>query len=379
MPAKSPTKSSNKTKSPSRQYPTSIAIILAALGLTYAPVPGLQQTVIIVSGTELQVPLQELETKFEQANPTIKLELKFQGSQDIVNKYVNQQNDFKPTVLIPANGEILTELSDRLQASNNTNPFYDSPRPVAKTMLVGIAWPERGKVLFPDGRFQWSRVEQAMLAGSWEKIGGSNNWGSFDFVTTDPTRSHSGQVTLNLWTQAKLGGTINSNSFTNPSVQSLFSLIKKSVYQPPRSTDILLQEFIARGANDADVATVYESIALHRWQQSSANQSQPYQIYYLNPTIETTATAAIMRRDVDANTAKAARKFLDFLTQPEQQAVLVQYGFRPVNNTVDVQAVTNSPWNQNIPGAQVKPNVQTIPPPNTQTLTEIQRLWERSN
>lgn len=376
MPIKSRIKSS---KSLTRRYTTSIAIILAALGLTYAPLPWLRQTVVIVSGTELQAPLEELGKKFTQANPNIKLELKFQGSQEIVNRYVNQQNDFKPTVLIPANGEILTELSDRLQATNNTNPFYDSPRPIAKTMLVGIAWPERGKVLFPDGRFQWSRVEQAMQAGSWEKIGGSNNWGSFDFITTDPTRSHSGQVTLTLWTRSKLGNNINSSSFNNSSVQTLFALIKKSVYQPPRSTDILLQEFIARGANDADVATVYESIALHRWQQSRANQSQPYQIYYLNPTIATTATAAIMRQDVDANTANAARKFLDFLSQPEQQAVLVQYGFRPVNNAVDLKAVTNSPWNQNIPGAQVKPNIQTIAPPDTQTLTEIQRLWERAN
>ncbi|QSJ21129.1 substrate-binding domain-containing protein [Nostoc sp. UHCC 0702] len=366
-------------ESKSRRYATSVAIILAALGLTYAPIPGLQQTVVIVSGTELQEPLQALEAKFEQTNPNIKLELKFQGSQDMVNKYIDQKNDFKPAILIPANGVILTELSDRLTTTNNSEPFYDSPRPVAKTMLVGIAWPERGKVLFPDNRFQWSRIEQAMQAGNWEKIGGSSNWGSFDFVTTDPTRSNSGQMTLNLWTQSKLGETVTNNSFNNASVQLLFSLIKKSVYQPPRSTDILLQEFIARGTNDADVATVYESIALHRWQQSKANSGKPYQIYYLNPTIESTATAVIMRRDINSGTANAARKFLDFLTQPEQQTVLVQYGFRSVNNAVDLKAVPNSLWNQNISGAEVKPNVQILPPPNAATTEEIQRLWQRSN
>lgn len=43
---------------------TSISIILASLGLAYAPVPGLQQTVIIVSGSELQEPLKQLETQF---------------------------------------------------------------------------------------------------------------------------------------------------------------------------------------------------------------------------------------------------------------------------------------------------------------------------
>ncbi|RCJ29224.1 ABC transporter substrate-binding protein [Nostoc minutum NIES-26] len=368
-----------KINSKFQRYATSVTIILAALGLTYVPIPGLQKTIIVVSGTELQEPLQQLETKFEQENPNIKLELKFQGSQDIVNQFIDRKDDFKPTVLIPANGEILTELSDRLRATNNTDPFYDSPSPIAKTLIVGIAWPERGKVLFPDGRFQWQRVEQAMQARNWEKIGGSSNWGSFDFVTTDPTRSNSGQVTLNLWMQSKLGGTVDSNSFNDSSIQSLFSLIKKSVYQPPRSTDTLLQEFITRGSNDADVATVYESIALYRWQQSTANQGKPYQIYYLNPSIESTATAAIVRRDVDSGTANAARKFVDFLTQPEQQAVLVQYGFRPVNNTIDLKAVPRSPWNQNIPGAEVKPTVQTLPPPNAQTLTEIQRLWERVN
>ena len=361
------------------KFITSIAILLGALGLTYIPIPGLQKTVVIVSGTELQEPLQKLEVKFEQANPTIKLELKFQGSQEMVNNYIDQKNDFQPTILIPANGEILTELSDRLRATNNSEPFYNSPKPIAKTILVGIAWPERGKILFPNGRFQWPRIEQAMQGGNWAKVGGSSNWGSFDFVTTDPTRSNSGQLTLNLWTQSKIGGTVNSNSFNNPSVQTLFSLIKKSIYQPPRSTDTLLQEFIARGPNEADVATVYESIALYRWQQSAASQGKPYQIYYLDPSVETTATAAILRRNVDGGTAKAAQQFLDFLTQPEQQAVFVQYGFRPINNSVDLKTVQNSPWSQNIPGAEIIPTVRFLPLPDSKIITEIQRQWERAN
>ncbi|WP_414543264.1 extracellular solute-binding protein [Nostoc sp. CCY0012] len=358
---------------------TSCTIILITLVITYIPIaiPGLQQKLVIVSGTELQAPLQTLEAKFRQSNPQIKLELKFQGSQELVNRYINKRDDFQPAVLIPGNGEILTDISDRLRAIYKSEPFYDSPQPIAKTMLVGIAWPERGKILFPNGRFQWSKIEQAMQVINWGKIGGASSWGSFDFVMTDPTRSNSGQLTLDLWIKSESGVRINSTSFINLSVRSLLSLIKKSVYQPPRSTDILLQEFIVKGANQADIATVYESVALHRWQQSIATQGKPYQIYYLDPSMETTATAAIIRPNVDANTANAARKFLDFLTQPEQQAVFVQYGFRPVNDTVDVTAVANSPWNQNIPGAEVQPNITLLPAPTSQAIAEIQRLWER--
>ena len=63
----------------------SIGIIATALGLTYIPLPGVQQTVVVVSGTELQEPLTDLEARFEESNPNINIQLEFQGSQDIVN------------------------------------------------------------------------------------------------------------------------------------------------------------------------------------------------------------------------------------------------------------------------------------------------------
>ena len=366
--------SSNKMKLTVRTRTIiSTVIILAALGLTFAPLPALEQNIIVVSGTELQKPLQVLATEFERVNPQIKIDLKFQGSQDIVNRYIDRKNDFNPTILIPAEGEILQELRERYSAQENSEAFYDTPQPIAKTMLVGIAWQERGQILFPDGRFQWQNLEKAMQQRNWATIGGQANWGSFDLAISDPTRSNSGQLTLSLWAQSV------NNSLNDPAVDSLFSLIKRSVYQPPRSTDILLQEFISRGANDADVATVYESIALYRWSQAQATQGMPYQIYYLDPTIETIATAAIARRNVDKKTAEAAKHFLNFITQPEQQQVLIRYGFRPVVGNIDLRSVPNSPWTQNIPGAEINPSSKILPPPNTQVRGEIQRLWQRAN
>ncbi|UIE36369.1 substrate-binding domain-containing protein [Leptodesmis sichuanensis A121] len=367
-----------KLTSKSSRWLTSVGIILVALGLTYAPIPGWQQTIIVVSGTELEEPLRTLQASFEKQYPSIKLKLEFQGSQDIINRYLDNKNDFKPTVLIPANGEILSELNERWRTQNRDDPFYEAPRPIAKTMLVAIAWPDRGKTLFPDGQFRWERVEQAMQASSWGAIGGPPSWGSFDFLTTDPTRSNSGQLTLTLWAQSKVNGNLNTSDLSSPTIQDLFSLIKRSVYQPPRSTDVLLQEFIARGSNDADVAMTYESDALYRWQQAKANQGKPYQIYYLNPTIETTATAAIVRREVSDGKAQAARKFLDFLVQPAQQQVLVQYGFRPINAAVDLPTVPNSPWSQKIPGATAQPTGTILPPPERQIAREVIRQWERA-
>lgn len=347
-------------------------ITCLALALAYVPIPGLSQKIIVVSGSELAEPLEELETKFEEKYPNINIELKFQGSQDMINNYIDKKNDFNPSLLIPANGELLDELNQRWQSQNNSKTFYEEPTAIAKTFLVGIAWPERGKILFRNGKFDWQKLEKAMIAGNWQKIGGKQQWGSFDFVTTDPTRSNSGQITMNLWALSK-----GNNNLNTPAIKSLFSTVKRGVYLPPRSTDILLQEFISRGPNDADVATVYESIALYRWQQSGASKNKPYQVYYLNPTVETLATAAIVRRDVNEATANAAGKFIDFLIQPEQQKVFVQYGFRPTHGNIDLVSVANSPWNQGIPGAQVNPQISTLAAPQPSVLGEIKRLWQR--
>jgi ABC-type molybdate transport system substrate-binding protein len=358
----------------------SALIILGSVGLTYIPLPGFSQTVIVVSGTELKEPLEELEKQFEESNKNINIELKFQGSQDIINNFVDQKNDFKSTVLIPANNELIKELETRLSTQGESEPFYNNPQPIAKTILVGIAWSERGKVLFPNGNFEWKNIEKAMEKRNWEAVGGKKEWGSFDFVTTDPTRSNSGQLTLTLWSESTLGANnLNPSSLNNPEINQLFSLVKNSVYQPPRSTDILLQEFIVRGPNDADVATVYESIAIYRWSQANANQAKTYQIYYPNPTIETIATAAIMKRDVGSGQAKAAQKFLDFLTETEPQKTFAKYGFRPVINGIDLNSVPNSPWLENIPGVETNPNLTISKTPDPDVLNEIQKTWNRVN
>jgi ABC-type molybdate transport system substrate-binding protein len=362
-----------KVKSNNNKAIISLGIIGASLVLAFAPIPGVKQSVAIVSGTELKEPLQELETKFEADNPSIDLQLEFQGSQDMVDNYIDQKNDFQANILIPANGEILQELDSRWQAQskNNSETFTQQPTAIAKTLLVGIAWQERGEILFPDDRFSWSKIEQAIKQKNWSAIGNKPEWGSFDFITTDPTRSNSGQLTLNLWVQAE------NYSLTSFDAKSLVSLIKQSIYQPPRSTDILLQEFITRGANDGDVAMVYESIALYRWSQAKTTQGQPYRIYYPDPTAETFATAAVMNQNTPKNLAKAANKFIAYLTQPEQQKVFVKYGFRPTISGIDLLLMPDSPWSQNIPGVMPNLSVKTQQPPNSQEISEIQQLWDK--
>jgi ABC-type molybdate transport system substrate-binding protein len=360
-----------------QRWLTSAALLLGSLVLTYAPLPGFRQTLVVVSGSELQEPLTVLETTFEDQYPSIDLELEFQGSQDMIDRYKNNKNDFTPAVLIPASADFLAELTSD---TSGEGLIEGSPQAIVKTYLVAVVWPERATALFPDGQWSWSRIEAGLTADrrAWGAIGGQAQWGSFDFTMTDPTRSNSGQLTLALWSRSHLGGgDLTAANVTTPAVLDLLSLVKRSLYQPARSTDDLLQSFITQGPNEADVAMVYESIALSRWSQASLNQGKAYQIFYPTPTMETVATAAIVRRNVDRKTTQAAQRFVEFLRQPAAQAVFIRYGFRPGAETIDMAGIPDSPWAQNIPGVQIKLSPEPLPALPSAVIQPLVQAWEQ--
>jgi ABC-type molybdate transport system substrate-binding protein len=357
----------------------SLGILLASLGLAYAPFGGSGQRIVVVSGTELQEPLRELVDRYHRENSGVTIDLQFQGSQDIVNNLVDRKNDFDPALVIPANGELLKTLETRLKAQGLSTPFQDQPQPVAKTLLVAIAWPERAKTLFPSGNFSWNELEKALQSKNWGAISGQAQWGSFDFLMTDPSRSNSGQLTLGLWAKAKTGQSNIPEALGQSSkIEPLFNLLKKSVYQPPRSTDILLQEFISRGPNDADMATVYESVALNRWKSAKVTKGQPYQIFYPETTIETVATGVVLTQNIELSQQKQASAFLNFLRQASQQEVLVRHGFRPIQSSLDMTQVAESPWAENIPGIQVNAPSTVVSAPDEQITTELIKQWQRA-
>ena len=104
----------------------SLAIIAAALGLTFYPLPGDQvQTLVVVSGSELEPPLKKLIESFHQQQSKIRIDLKVQGSLDMVNRFIDDRNDFQPTVLIPANQDTLKRLEQRWTAPEPA--FYGEP------------------------------------------------------------------------------------------------------------------------------------------------------------------------------------------------------------------------------------------------------------
>jgi ABC-type sulfate transport system substrate-binding protein len=144
-----------------------------------------------------------------------------------------------------------------------------------------------------------------------------------------------------------------------------------------------MQEIIAYGPSLYDMVAVYEATAI----EQAANAVGRYgelQVYYPPATSMSDHPFCILRTDdleddwVDAQTARAAKLFLDFLTGPEmQELALLEHGFRPVDPSIPLNQ-PDSPFQINaVNGLHIDapPEVEVPPGDVLQTLLDF---WSRN-
>ena len=326
----------------------SAGLAAMAVLLAVTPLPGLRRPLLVSAGSELEDSLRRLEPEFEHQERGIDLRWQVEGSQDMVNNNL-EPSPQRARVLIPANEQLLQDLTRQARALGQPEPFLAPPTTVARTVLVAVAWPERADRLFADGRFAWWRLRQAVRAGRWPSLGAPEDWGSFKLRLSDPLRSNSAQLVLDLWSRP-------------PSDDADFHGLRRAIYRPARSTDLLLREFISGGPNDGDLAFVYEAGALRRADQARQRWPGGYRLLVSDPTIAMSLAAAVLRGQADGGEGDGER-FVRFLAGPVAQAVLRQEGFRDASGRG---------------GSAAGERVRKLPPPTPAQREELLRRWQQA-
>jgi hypothetical protein len=326
----------------------SLGIAGLALVLAAAPLPGLRRPLLVSIGSELEESLRRLEPAFERQEGAIDLRWQVEGSQDMVSNHLEPKPE-RPRVLIPANQQLLEQFEARSTGMGQSQPFTGRPTSIARTRLVAVAWPERAQRLFPDGRWSWERLRTTATAGQWGALGAPAAWGSFDLRATDPLRSNSGQLLLALWSQGQSG-------------EAAMRALRRAIYRPARSTDILLREFISGGPNDGDLAFVYEAGALERAPEAAQRWPGGYRVLVPDPTIEAVPAAAVLRGPATGRQADGER-LVAFLAGPKGQEILRGAGYRAPSAKGEA------------PGGQ---GGRLLPPPSESEREELLRRWQRA-
>jgi hypothetical protein len=180
-------------------------------------------------------------------------------------------------------------------------------------------------------------------------MGAPAAWGSFDLRATDPLRSNSGQMLLTLWRRG-------------PGGEASFTALRRGIYRPARSTDILLREFITGGPNDGDLAFVYEAGALERAPEAAKRWPGGYKMLVPDPTMEAVPAAAVLAGAASGRQGDGER-LLAFLTGPKGQEILQSAGYRVAGQKGDATDGQRG---------------RLLPPPRESEREELLRQWQRA-
>jgi hypothetical protein len=377
-----------------------IGVLVAALAvpqvraLAYAPlrdllVPPPEPIVVsVLYSTEKAEWMATAVERFQDTNPRleghpIELELKKMGSREMYLAVLDGAE--QPDLISPASS-LQISLLEELSASKFGRPMVDprnteTCRPVLETPLVLVAWKERTAVLWGDdpNSHMWLRLHGAVTAETWDTYG-RPEWGYIKFGQTDPLRSNSGFQTLLLMTYNYFDKTqaLTSKDVLDPGYQDWYIEFGRNVAKFGDSTGTFMQEIVAYGPSLYDMVAVYESTAIEQAENAVGRYGE-LQVYYPPATHLSDHPYCVLQAEwVTPQEARAAIKFVDFLTGSEmQQSALLQHGFRPVDRDIPLDQPGSPFQRYAVSGLRIDlpPEVET---PSGNVLNTLLDFWTRN-
>lgn len=343
----------------------------------------------VLYSTEKEAWLNDVIANFEgqvDGRP-IQVTLEKMGSREIYLAVLDGTR--KPDVISPASSlqtAILQDLSARSGAAlvNTSDPV--SCRPVVSTPLVVVAWQEQANVLWgdnPNGHM-WLRLHEALVdPKGWESYG-QPEWGYIKFGHTDPLKSNSGFMTILLMTYNyfdKTSGLTSQDILANVEYQQWFTEIEGTISEFGDSTGTYMQQIVTYGPSKYNLVAVYESTAIEQ-AVNAVGRYGPLRVYYPPTTVLSDHPFCVLKAEwVTPDKTAAAQVFTDYLlSQPVQQKALLQYGFRPVDNTIPLDQ-PGSPFSSSDPVGDIGLKVD-LPPqvdlPPGDVLNTLLDFWSRN-
>lgn len=290
----------------------------------------------LLASPEKQAVLDTLIERFNKSKPqidsrSIQLTVTYMESGEMLDAVLSGQE--KPTAISPASGSWLTQLNAdwRVRRGGDT-PLASNPQQLFVTPIVIGMWEPMARAMgYPGKDIGWSDIIKATLdAQGWGAFGHSE-WGAFRFAHASPD-TDSGRLAILAEFYAAAGKVrgLSEADLQNESVRTYVRNIERGVVQYGESASALLDVMRQRGQSSLSAAVMEEQALIQ------FNLARPAQrlvaVYPKEGTFWADHPYAVLSADwTTTEQRQAARLFLAFLLQPEQQKTALAAGFRPAN------------------------------------------------
>ncbi len=249
----------------------------------------------------------------------------------------------------------------------STQDLVLSPVVIAmwKPMAEALGWGAK-----PVG---WSDIlELTRGPKGWAKFN-YPQWGRFKFGHTHPEYSNSGLMAIIAQAYAGAGKVsgLTLGDVQSAAVATEMEQIQRGIVHYGDSTGFFGRRMFSSGPEFLSAAVLYENMVIESYQQNPATSFPVVAIYPKEGTFWSEHPTGIVERAwVTAEHKDAAKKYIEYLLANSQQRKAMQYGFRPSDIAITLEAPIDAEH-----GVNPKEPTTTLATPSAEVINAVIEQW----
>ncbi len=342
------------------------------------PTPAGALELIFPYGSEKKLWLEDVTKRFnaDQRKSTsgkpIVVKLMAMGSGETVEEPLSER--LKAHLISPASGAFIKLANARSQAATG-GPLVESTQDLVLSPVVIAMWKPMAEALgWPGKPIGWAEIINLTKSEQGWASYGFPQWGRFKFGHTHPEYSNSGLMAVIAQAYA---GAKKVNDLTVADVQSqpvtdLMSDVQRGIVHYGESTGFFGRKMFSSGPEFLSAAVLYESVVIES--ADTTKYTLPFPIVAIYPkegTFWSEHPVGIINRPwVTPEHKDAAKTYIAYLLEREQQQAAMAFGFRPS----DVSISLGEPFTiaNGVNPAEPKTTLQT---PSADVINSVIESW----
>jgi Ca-activated chloride channel homolog len=265
------------------------------------------------------------------------------GSTDSMERILSRRD--QPVIWSPASSILVPVAQERWTGENNgAELIEDEPLPLVLSPVVIAMWQPMAATLgWPDTSIGWSDIAEITRSNrNWADFG-HPEWGPWQFGHTHPDFSNSGITSILATVYAATGKTtgLTLEDVQQPDVGRFLNDVEQGVIHYGESTGFFGRQMFNRGPGYLSAAVLYENLVVESYDaQRFPNRPMPVvAIYPKEGTFWSDHPFVILNAEwVTAEMKEAATIYRDYLLAEEQQRRALEFGFRPADPQIAIDA-----------------------------------------
>ena len=283
----------------------------------------------------------------------------------------------------PASGLFVTLANAESRGAGKGDLVGDTQSLVLSPVVIAMWRPMAEALGWPEKPVGWRTVLDVVKNDKGWDAYGHPEWGEFKFGHTHPEYSNSGLISLCAEVYAGAGKTkdLTLEDVNDPKVGEFLSDIEKGVVHYGSSTGFFGRKMFERGPQFLSAAVMYENMVVESYGGvggvTDASYNLPFPVVAIYPSEGTFwsdhPVGVVNREWVTPERAEAAKLYVDYLLQPEQQRAALSFGFRPGDPSVPLASPVDAAH-----GADPAEPRTTLAVPPAQVVTNVIELWKKN-